>query len=136
MRLNKNDIGMGDPDDVALNPGKVRGRELLSYAMDYFERSRQLTGTRAAEALWAAATLAVEAIGAYRENQKIVSMKEQWMYVIYLSISMSRPELLNWWRTALAMYLGYKEDVVPDEDIPLARKEVGGLIDFAASIIK
>ena len=82
MRITIDRRNLGDElNDIIANPGRVKGRELISYAIDYLRRSRESDDRSAAEYLWAASTLAVEALGAYRENQKIVSLRDQWMYL-------------------------------------------------------
>lgn len=137
MRITIDRRNLGDElNDIIANPGRVKGRELISYAIDYLRRSRESDDRSAAEYLWAASTLAVEALGAYRENQKIVSLRDQWMYVIYVSITLNKPELLQWWRTALAVRLGYEESSIPSEEIRLARKDIENLVSFVASIVK
>ena len=137
MRITIDNRNLGDElDDIGANPGRVKGRELISYAIDYLGKSRESDDRVAAEYLWAASTLAVEALGAYRENQKIVSLRDQWMYVIYSSITLNKPELLQWWRTALAVLLGYDMDSIPSEEIKLARRDIENLVSFVASIVK
>jgi len=80
MRITIDRRNLGDElNDIIANPGRVKGRELISYAIDYLRRSRESDDRSAAEYLWAASTLAVEALGAYRENQKIVSLRDQWI---------------------------------------------------------